>query len=256
MLYKLEGKLTREVVATENATVEHILPQHPSDKWRSYLDEQQDTSFDLYVHRLGNLTLTKENSRLSNNLFDEKAEEYSESNYKLTRELVKYKKWTSKEIQARSVQLSEIAAEIWSLPSKYNEKKDQDSRSGVILSLDEDLELFNGTKPSTVMLFDNIRYVSSWNEAYAEIHKELYKAAPQVYEAFLKTEDNAKEQIISKEEASFTKAIELGENLFLNISFRNVKRMIRKLQIFVGFYSENTDVFGGDISEELIFEIA
>lgn len=106
------------------------------------------------------------------------------------------------------------------------------------------------------MLFDNIKYVSSWNEAYAEIHKELYKAAPQVYEAFLKTEDNAKEQIISKEEASYTKAIELGENLFLNISFRNVKRMIRKLQIFVGFYSENTDVFGGDISEELIFEIA
>ena len=256
LLYKLESYLTKEIVNEENATIEHIMPQTLTDKWREYLMEKLDGSYDLYIHRLGNLTLTKENTRLSNNLFSEKLTEYNESNYKLTRQLGKYKDWTSKEIQSRSIKLSEMATEIWPLPEEYNKNKEsKEARTGVVLTLDDDLELFNGTKPATVMIFDEQASVSSWTEVYCKIHGYLYKLSPQVYPEFLKTDDNAKEQIISNDKSEYNKAVAIGD-YYLNLSFRNVKRMMRKLRVFIDYFTDVSNELDGDIIEELLFEIA
>lgn len=257
LLYKLEGALTKEVVTSENATIEHIMPQTLSEKWRTYLNDKKDISYDLFLHRLGNLTLTKENSKLHNNLFPEKLTEYAESNYKLTRKLVEYKDWTSKEIQSRSVELSQLATEIWRLPEKYNIRRtDKISRTGVIVSLDDGEEQFNGTKPSSIMLFNEVINVNSWIEAYMEIHKRLYKRIPQAYIDFISTDDNVKEQIVSFDKDAFNKFYELADGMFLNRSFRDVKRMVKKLHIFADFYVEYQENEDEDIVENLLFELA
>lgn len=257
LLYKLEENLSKEVVTAENATIEHIMPQTLSDRWREYLIEQKDTSYDLYVHRLGNLTLTKENSKLSNNLFSEKKQEYEESNYKLTRALTKYKDWTSKEIQSRSAKLSEIAVDIWPLPLKYNQEKEQKvSRSGVVFTLDDDPELFNGTKPSTIMFYDDVINVGSWIEVYTEVHKKLIGLYPEVYPKFLSTDDNIRDQIMSRNSDEFNKYYQLSDNLFLNCSYRNSKRLMKKLRVFLDYYADNTVEENKDIVNELLFELA
>lgn len=257
LLYKLEENLSKEVVREENATIEHIMPQTLNDEWRAYLRSQNDTAFDLYIHRLGNLTLTKENSKLSNNLFKDKVEEYGESNYKLTRQLAKHKDWTSKEIQARSLKLSETATEIWPLPQRYNDIITEDeTREGVVYTLDDDLELFNGTKPASVMLMDEVISVNSWMEVYLAVHSRLYAIDSTPYTSYLFTDDNIKEQILSDAEDGFAKTSKLGDHSYLNITFRNTRRMMRKLRLFIDYYMENNHSLNRDIVEELIFELA
>ena len=257
LLYKLEENLSKEVVREENATIEHIMPQTLSNEWRAYLAGQKDTAYDLYVHRLGNLTLTKENSKLSNNLFKDKLDEYNKSNYKLTRQLTKYKDWTSKEIQARSLKLSELSTEIWPLPQKYNDiiTKDE-SREGMAYSLDDDLELFNGTKPSTVMFMDEVFNVNSWMDVYLNVHKRLYAIDSMPYTSYLFTDDNIKEQILADSEEGFAKTSKIGEHSYLNMTFRNTRRMMRKLRLFIDYFMENTHSIDKDLIEELVFELA
>lgn len=257
LLYKLEENLSKEVVTSENATIEHVMPQTLSDKWRKYLSDKQDKSYDLYLHRLGNLTLTKENSKLSNNLFSEKLAEYEESNYKLTRRLTKFKDWTSKEIQQRSIALSDMAAEIWPLPTKYNEEKaNKQSVTGMILTLEDDYDQFTGTKPSSVIFLNEIITADSWNDVYFEIHKRMYELAPDAYPEYLKTEDNAKEHILSSSESDFGKAYELGNGIYLNLSFRKPKRLMKKLRSFMDYYAEHSECLSDEIGDDLIFELA
>lgn len=257
LLYKLEENLSKEVVTSENATIEHIMPQTLSEKWRRYLSEKQDKSYDLYIHRLGNLTLTKENSKLSNNLFSEKLNEYEESNYKITRRLTKYNEWTSKEIQQRSELLSEMATEIWPLPARFNDAKEAvRSTSGMMLTLEDDYDQFTGTKPSSAIFLDEYITVDSWIDAYCEIHKRMYKLAPNAYPEYFKTDDNVNELIISNSESEFSKSYELDEGIYLNISFRKAKRLMKKLRIFMDYYAEQNDVLSDEISNDLVFELA
>ena len=122
--------------------------------------------------------------------------------------------------------------------------------------MEDDDEQFNGSKPSSVVLFDEIIDVNSWSEAYLEVHKRLYKRSPQIYIDYLVTDDCIKEQIASADENMFSKSYKLGEGVFLNQSFRNVKRMIKRLRIFVEYYAEQIDGAGGDALEDLIFELA
>lgn len=257
LLYKLEEKLSREVVTNENATIEHIMPQTLSDKWRKYLSEKQDKNYDIYIHRLGNLTLTKENSKLSNNMFAEKVSEYEESNYKLTRRLSKYKDWTSKEIQQRSIILSDMAAEIWPLPEEYNAAKASNpSVSGMLLTLEDDFDQFTGTKPSSVMFFDEMINADSWSDVYLEIHKKMYELAPSVYPDYVNTDDNVKEHIVSLAESDFSKSFKLGDGIYLNLSFKKSKRLMKKLRMFMDYFAEHSDTASEDITEDLIFELA
>lgn len=56
----------KEIVNAENLTIEHVMPQTLTDWWFHYLGEDAEIIHDLYLHTLGNLTLTAYNSELSN----------------------------------------------------------------------------------------------------------------------------------------------------------------------------------------------
>ena len=71
ILYKYEKFKTKEIVEPENATIEHILPRN-FDKWRGHLEAIGDKDYAEYINKIGNLTLTKDNSKLSNAPFKDK----------------------------------------------------------------------------------------------------------------------------------------------------------------------------------------
>ncbi len=123
LLYKIEKFLHNEVPPFEDAQVEHVIPQTLSDKWIEYLSAKKDIdNYDMYLHTLGNLTLTKNNQKISNNIFYDKKQEYSKSNYTLTRKLSIYSDFTSVEIKQRAEEISKYALQIWTLPKKYNSR--------------------------------------------------------------------------------------------------------------------------------------
>lgn len=120
ILYKFERRRTKEVVEPTDVTIEHILPQDPK-KWRAHLAAVHDDSYLDYTHKIGNLTLTKFNSEVSNDQFSDKKTVYAKSGYAITRELATHSDWTSQEIRKRSATMAKEAVSLWPLPEKYNQ---------------------------------------------------------------------------------------------------------------------------------------
>ena len=99
----------------EKINLEHILPVDSSNlnNWPGFDEEIHKT----YYKRIGNLTLLdkKINSEGGNDNFDVKSEEYKKSEVFITKNLNKYKEWTTESINKRQKEFAERAVKIWSL---------------------------------------------------------------------------------------------------------------------------------------------
>ena len=69
---ELVNKDQKEKIEMDKITIEHIMPQTLTDKWRRMLGEDWEEVHTNYLHSLGNLTVTGYNSELGNKAFQEK----------------------------------------------------------------------------------------------------------------------------------------------------------------------------------------
>ena len=80
-------------------TIEHVLPQTPTDEWLKLLADEvteeagPEELHDLLVHTLGNLTLTAENAKLSNSPFQRKQDILHASALQMNREIADAPAW-------------------------------------------------------------------------------------------------------------------------------------------------------------------
>lgn len=74
ILVKLENYNNKEPISFTGFTIEHIMPQNDNLKpdWVNALGENWKEDHKTYLHRLGNLTLTKYNSEMGDRPFSEK----------------------------------------------------------------------------------------------------------------------------------------------------------------------------------------
>ena len=104
-------------------TIEHVLPQTPTDEWLKLLaDEVTEESgpeelHDLLVHTLGNLTLTAENAKLSNNPFQRKQDILHASALQMNREIADAPAWGKAQILQRAEQMADRVIRIWPGPA-------------------------------------------------------------------------------------------------------------------------------------------
>jgi hypothetical protein len=102
-------------------TVEHVLPQTPSEDsiWIGWFPDQDER--DLWTHRLGNLALLtrKKNSSASNYEFDRKKQAYFAVNgvspFVLTTQVLHAQEWTRPIVQHRQENLLELLGTHWRL---------------------------------------------------------------------------------------------------------------------------------------------
>ena len=93
-------------VATKDSTIEHILPKKP-DSDSHWLEVWDEENRGKYLHDIGNLVLTKDNSRYHNFEFARKKGEpgegfcYSNSGIAQEREIARYDDWTPEALQQR-----------------------------------------------------------------------------------------------------------------------------------------------------------
>lgn len=88
-------------------SVEHLMPQTPTEEWLAELDVNEET-YMANLNRLGNLTLAAkpDNSKMSNQLWDYKNEVLkSTAHLKMNMELLPIPKWTIKCIDDRTIAL-------------------------------------------------------------------------------------------------------------------------------------------------------
>lgn len=92
-------------------TLEHILPENPSNEWPIKSDVVESL-----VDRLGNLALLNKrvNKRIANRYITVKAPQY-DSTYAFTKELKAYTQWGLTEIDERQQRMAQLAVKTWPL---------------------------------------------------------------------------------------------------------------------------------------------
>lgn len=106
---------------TANYTIEHIMPQNIEHNlsWQQMLGEDWQEVHSLYLHSLGNLTITGYNAEMSNKSFVEKVNGesgFKHSHLKLNDSIAQCDVWNKKAIQRRTNILTDIILKIWKYP--------------------------------------------------------------------------------------------------------------------------------------------
>lgn len=114
ILFQLERHLTNREYDpdSERYTIEHILPENPSDNWTQFSDDEVER----FVYRLGNMTLLQAgpNRNLGNKPFADKCEAYNASEFEITRKVAEEnREWNVERIAARQRNMAKQATAIW-----------------------------------------------------------------------------------------------------------------------------------------------
>lgn len=123
LLEALENYYHKEPIDlnTANYTIEHIMPQNIEHNlsWQQMLGENWQEVHSLYLHTLGNLTITGYNAEMSNKSFGEKVNGesgFKHSHLKLNESIAQCDVWNKKSIQRRTNILTDIILKIWKYP--------------------------------------------------------------------------------------------------------------------------------------------
>ncbi len=116
-------------IAGKDYSIEHIMPQTLNASWRKELGPNADEIHGVWLHRLGNLTLTAYNSEMGNGAFKSKMgrslQELKSDNFGfsseahhlfLTEYIGRQDKWTENEMMERAGLLADRALKIWEFP--------------------------------------------------------------------------------------------------------------------------------------------
>lgn len=121
-------KYNLNIANDKELTIEHIMPKtiNENTDWPHMLGVNYKNEYENYLNLLGNLTITKNNSNLSNKSFADKKEIYNERDLiKLTIEIANEDCWNFDKIIKRTDILSNMLVKIWPKPSinQYEIKK-------------------------------------------------------------------------------------------------------------------------------------
>ena len=117
-LSRIENHGCKETV-DKGYSIEHIMPQTLTDRWRSELGYDYDNIHKEYLNSPGNLTLTGYNSEYSNRPFAEKRDMevgFATSHLKLNKGLGALDRWNKKTIEERAKRLATMATDVWPFP--------------------------------------------------------------------------------------------------------------------------------------------
>lgn len=121
LLDRLENANRKEPIIVDDYTIEHVLPQNPnlSSEWQTMLGDDWAQVQEMWLHTLGNLTLTGYNAELSDHPFNKKQQMeggFNDSPLRLNEYLRTVSEWNADTIQARANLLAEKAQYIWFAP--------------------------------------------------------------------------------------------------------------------------------------------
>lgn len=141
----------KEQVPYDKLTIEHVIPQTLSDDWKTQLGSDWQMVHELYLHTLGNLTLTAYNSELSNAPYAVKRKLLQESHIELNRSFGNYETWTAQTIDDRAAALSEMAMSVWPY---FGTDSESSLASGDVV----------GKSPKALWILGQRYDVSSWRD--------------------------------------------------------------------------------------------
>ncbi len=144
-------------LSEKKISIEHIMPQTLSDKWKKDLGPEWERIHQTYLHTMANLTLTAYNSQYSNLTFLEKRDMekgFKESAFRLNNYVKSCDKWTEDELNERQKELLGVFMRLWPMPLTTFKPTKQEAESA---SLEDDDFEFTGKKLQAYILC-GVRY--------------------------------------------------------------------------------------------------
>lgn len=116
ILFELENQMSNNMYDFEenNATIEHILPENPSEEWEKHFSKN---TMENYVFRIGNYTLLEagKNRNIGNTSYIEKVKTFETSGFEMTKK-INFPEWNANNLDKRQLELAKIATSIWRVP--------------------------------------------------------------------------------------------------------------------------------------------
>ena len=170
ILERMENRDSKEChdvvkqLTEKTISIEHIMPQTLSDKWKDALGEEWERIHQQYLHTMANLTLTGYNSQYSNLAFLEKRDMekgFNDSAFRLNNYVKSCDQWTEVEMKQRQHDLLEVFMRLWPMPSTTFEPAKREIESA---SIEDDDYEFTGKKIQGYF-YHNVHYtVNTWKE--------------------------------------------------------------------------------------------
>jgi hypothetical protein len=191
----------KEAVPSENLTIEHVMPQTLSEVWQKHLGEDWEEIHELYMHTIGNLTLTAYNTELSNDDFYTKKKKLSESHLELNKYFAEISKWTRTEIEDRTETLAKKALEIWNYFGQEN-------------SNPKGVHEVTGTIPVGLKILGQHFEVKSWRDVMEKTLNVIADLEPDKFEVIA----NNFPKYIGKDKGKFRATRKLENDYFIEVN--------------------------------------
>jgi len=200
----------KEAVPFENLSVEHIMPQTLSEWWQEHLGDNWEETHELYLHTIGNLTLTAYNTELSNDDFYTKKKTLNESHLEINKYFATIPKWTRTEIEARAEILAKKALEIWSYFGQEN-------------STPTDIQEVTGTTPVGLKILGQHFEVNSWRDVLEKTLNVIADLEPEKFEVIAHNFP----RYVGKDKNKFRAIRQLENGYFIevNLSAQSIQKL-------------------------------
>lgn len=157
-------------------SIEHLMPQTPTEEWLEELDTDMETYLEN-LHRLGNLTLAakKDNSRMGNLMWGYKNEVLKETAHlKLNLKLMEIDKWDMAKIGIRTKELIEKICAIYPYPEVSVTQKIDDSVVDEMTALDLCVEIAIEEQEVTCIRKRRIYKTTDDKRGYTIVSSKMY----------------------------------------------------------------------------------
>lgn len=215
ILEEIELNKSKEKVKLDGTTIEHVMPQKLTSKWKVDLGKKYNDIHERNINKIGNLTLTGYNSELSNKSFSEKKEFFKNSNINLNRDFSNYDIWNEVSIEKRSNSLFESAIKIWKYPLIEERYINNEIDTGEFEIMD-DIDV-TGRSPYEIQVCGSKYSVNSWREFFTCICTVMYEYDPQIFKTLIKHNDfkGRKKRIITDDISNLIKPAEIADGIYI-----------------------------------------
>lgn len=220
-------------------TIEHIMPQTLTPKWREALGEDCDEIHAEWLHRLANLTLTAYNSSYSNNPFKDKRDAengFKNSGIRMNQKIAQKEKWTLAELEERDSYMVTKALDIWNYPETTfkPEEKQLDS-----VTLDDDINL-TGSQIAKFSFKNTEQAVETWTDMYARVLRILHAEDSSILTGLAYTSDSSVDLAlhVSSSADEFNSKVQIAPNIYVWTG-TGTQNKVNTLRRFFALFNED-----------------
>ncbi len=217
----------KERVPFDNLTIEHIMPQTLSEWWQNELGKEWEETHDLFLHTIGNLTLTAYNTELSNDGFPTKKITFNKSHLGLNKYFADIPHWTRNEIEQRAEKLAQQALELWTYFGQENTSPTA-------------LQEVTGTTPISLSILGQNIPVDSWRDVMEQTLNTVADLEPDKFEILAHNFP----RYLGKDKNKFRaiRQLQNGHYIEMNLSAQSIQKLCYQAMETIELTSEDWHV--------------